>query len=173
MRLVIVKHVLVGCLFAGTFVACSDGPALPTSASTAALLNQSVLVAAVSPSASSPLAPLYLTKTCDAGFPVTPICTVVTSLEGPLPVGTQAYYTFALIDFETAERLSAKLQLTTPGGGGTADGHCTLSFKSGLGRCVLTGGTGDLAGFHANLDVSFTPATGITVWDGTYHFEGR
>ena len=114
-----------------------------------------------------------MTKTCDPAFPVTPICTVVTSLEGPLPVGTQAYYTFAVIDFETAERLSARLDLTLPGDAGTARGHCTLSFKTGLGRCVFTGGTGDLEGFHANLDVRFTFATGITEWDGTYHFVGR
>ena len=167
MRLV-VKALIVG-LLAGTGVACSRSLDLPTRPS-AAGAQESMLTAPAAVSASSVHAPLSLTKTCDPAFPVTPICTVVSSLEGPLPVGTQAYYTFAVIDFTTAERLSAQLELTLPSDAGTASGHCTLSFKTGLGRCVFTGGTGDLEGFHANLDVRFSFATGITEWDGTYQF---
>ena len=121
-------------------------------------------------SASSPIGQLYLTKTCDAAFPATPICTVQVSDAGPLPVGTEAYYTFAVLDF--TKLLSARVVLTTPGGD-TATGHCTLSFKTGLGTCTFSRGSGELAGLHANVEVSFNPNTGVTIWDGTYHFAGR
>ena len=171
MRLVIVKALIVG-LLTGTGVACSRVLDLPTSPSAAAALP-STSIAPGALSASPVHARLYLTKTCDAACPVTPICTVMSSPDGPLPVGTQAYYTFAVIDLESALRLSAQLELTLPGDAGTASGHCTLSFKTGLGRCVFTGGTGDLEGFHATLDVRFSPQTGITEWEGTYHFVGR
>jgi hypothetical protein len=89
---------------------------------------------------------------------------------GPFPDGTEAYYTFAVLDF--AKLLSAGVVLTTPGGD-TATGHCTLSFKTGLGTCTFARGTGALAGLHANVAVSFDPSTGVTIWDGTYHFAGR
>ena len=102
---------------------------------------------------------------------VTRTCTVVSSEAGPLPIDTQAVYTLAVPELDP--RLSATVVLTTPGGGGTTTGHCTLSFRSFVGRCVFARGTGDLAGFHANLDVTLDPASGITTWDGTYHFAGR
>ena len=152
-----VKDGVVGCVCAASLVAFGSGVA-----ATATEDQQS--------SASSPIGRVYLTKTCDAAFPATPICTVQVSDAGPLPVGTEAYYTFAVLDFE--KLLSAGVVLTTPGGD-SATGHCTLSFKTGLGTCVFARGTGALAGFHANLKVTFNPTTGVTIWDGTYHFAGR
>ena len=149
------KHGVVGCVCAASLVAFASGV-------TATEDHQS--------SASSPIGRVYLTKTCDAAFPTTPICTVQVSDAGPLPVGTEAYYTFAVLDFE--KLLSAGVVLTTPGGD-SATGHCTLSFKTGLGTCTFARGTGALAGLHANVKVSFNPTTGVTIWDGTYHFAGR
>jgi hypothetical protein len=116
----------------------------------------------------SPIDRLLVTKTCDAFFPNTPICTVVTSDAVQIPTGTQAVYTVRVF----GPLISANLVLTTPDGD-TASGHCTLRFKTGIGTCTFARGTGDLAGFHANVDVSFDPASGVTTWDGTYHFAGR
>lgn len=177
------KYGVVGCLFAAGLVAagCADGPTSPTTPSA------SVSVSAVAPTArgnqplgsqavplqSSPSAAierLFLTKTCDAAFPNIPICTVQETEAGPFPVGTAASYTFSVLDF--TKRLSAGVVLTTPDGD-TATGHCTLSFKTGRGRCTFAKGTGALAGVHANIEVSFDPSSGVTIWDGTYHFAGR
>ncbi|CAN5852178.1 hypothetical protein BH24ACI5_BH24ACI5_10190 [soil metagenome] len=160
------RAVVIGCLTSGALatLACGDGPGVPTSPSPNAAFSS-----AASLPASSPIHRLLLTKTCDANFPTVPVCTVVTAQEGPLPVGATAVYDFLVLDFE--KLLSAKVVITTPDG--STAGHCTLSFKTGLGTCTFARGTGELAGFHANVNVTFDFATGITTWDGTYHFSGR
>ena len=113
-------------------------------------------------SASSPLGPISLTKTCDAPDH----CTVQTSLAGsPLPVGTEGFYTGPF----PRSRLSSEVLLVTPGETGTATGHCTLSFVSALGTCTFARGTGTLDGFHAILTVS-TSDWETFLWQGTYHF---
>ena len=113
-------------------------------------------------SASSPLGSINLTKTCD-----TPDhCTVQTSLAGsPLPVGTEGFYNGPF----PISRLSSQVVLLTPGGAGTATGHCTLSFVSASGTCTFAQGTGTLGGFHANLTVT-TADWETFLWVGTYHF---
>ena len=107
-------------------------------------------------------------KTCDA----INHCTVVESEAGPIPVGTEAFYTGPLLETRT----TSGVILTTPAGD-TASGHCSLNYTTGLGTCVFTSGTGALAGFHANLKVTsaFPPENpdGIFTWDGTHHFVGR
>jgi hypothetical protein len=63
--------------------------------------------------------------------------------------------------------------VTTPAGD-TADGHCSVSNRSGEGTCVITGGTGALAGLDANLRVSsdfVSDPAGVFTWEGRYHFE--
>ena len=99
-------------------------------------------------------------------------CTVVESEAGPIPVGTEAFYTGPLLE----RRTTSGVILTTPAGD-TATGHCSLNYTTGLGTCVFTSGTGALAGFHANLKVtSAFPQEypdGLFTWDGTYHFVGR
>ncbi|MET0517090.1 MAG: hypothetical protein ABW047_17385 [Nitrospiraceae bacterium] len=175
------KRTVMGCLSAGALagVACADGRGLPTSPSQSATVSGLAATApdnrgtgpqaaAPSSSESSPIHRLFLTKTCDANFPNVPICTVVTSEEGPLPVGTKADYNVLVFD----NRMSGNVALTTLDGD-TAAGHCTLSLKTGFGTCTFARGTGDLAGFHANVEVTFDFATGVTTWDGTYHFSGR
>jgi|SRR5688572_14604175 len=168
-----VRHGVAGCLCAASLVAvgCADGRGVPTGPS--ASVSVSGLAANATgdqqSSAFSPIDRLFLTKTCDAAFPTTPICTVQVSEAGPFPQGTEAYYTFAVLDFN--KLLSASVVLTIPGGD-TATGHCTLSFKTGLGRCTFARGTGALAGLHANVEVSFDSTTGVTIWDGTYYLAG-
>lgn len=161
------KALIVGCLTGGALatVACGDAPGAPTSPT----LNAAISTSAGLP-ASSPIRRLLLTKTCDANFPTVPVCTVVSAEEeGPLPVGATAVYDFLVLDFE--KLMSGNVVITTPEG--TAAGHCTLSFKTGLGTCTFARGTGQLAGFHANVKVAFDFTTGITTWDGTYHFSGQ
>lgn len=120
-------------------------------------------MAALAPavSAGSPTGSLLLTKTCDTFDH----CTVVTSTDGPLPVGTEGFYSGPW----PYSRLSSDVLLLTPDGD-TADGHCTLSFASATGTCTFAQGTGALAGFHANLTVTTADWT-VFVWAGTYHFD--
>jgi hypothetical protein len=119
------------------------------------------------PSAFSQSHPLLLTKTCDA----IDHCTVITAEAGPIPVGTGAFYTGPLLE----NRTTSGIVLTTPSGD-TATGHCSLNHKTGLGTCVFTSGTGELAGFHANVKVTsdfVSDPAGVFTWSGTYHFVGR
>ena len=89
---------------------------------------------------------LLLTKTCDA---TAPHCTVMTSSAGPIPVDSDIEYFGPLLEARTTSRIV----VTTPGGD-TATGNCSLSYRTFEGTCVLTDGTGALAGLHANLKVS-------------------
>ena|SRR5450759_5122147 len=123
-----------------------------------------VLVPSVS--AASPLGEVHLWKTCAPTFPTPATCTVQSSTSGPIPAGTVGTYSGPLFG---NPRLSSEVVLLTPDQG-TATGHCTLSFRTGLGTCTFARGTGSLAGFHANLDVTYHFDTGVTNWDGTYFF---
>jgi hypothetical protein len=53
-----------------------------------------------------------------------------------------------------------------------AVGRCTLDFATGLGLCTFTDGTGQLAGFHARVDVSALGGR-QWAWDGTYRFRSE
>ena len=136
---------------------CADGrgvPTRPTAASTDATLAAT----------GSIQLPLLLTKTCDA----IDHCTVVTSPAGPLPVGSEAFYSGPLNETRT----TSGVLIRTPQGD-TAAGHCSLSYRSWVGTCTFTSGTGALSGFHANLKVSsdfVTDPAGVFTWDGTYRF---
>lgn len=186
MKLVVLRNVkrgVVGSLCAASLVVvgCADNKSLPTAPSAsvpvsgvaASTAGDQPNGTALRPqsSAASAVDRLFLTKTCDPAFPTTPICTVQESesLVGPLPAGTQGNYTFLVLDF--TKLISAKIVLTTPAGD-TASGHCTLSFKTGSGRCTFSRGTGALEGLQASVAVSFDPSSGVTIWDGIYHFAG-
>lgn len=162
------RFVVIGCLCGGALAAsgCADGRGISTSPSATAAVPG--LTATVSGNAGTATpAVLLLTKTCDA----IDHCTVITSSSGPFPVGSDVNYFGPLLEARTTSRI----RVTTPGGG-TADGHCSVSYKTGTGRCVINGGIGALAGLHANLDVSSDfsdPAhpEGVFTWEGRYHFE--
>ena len=55
------------------------------------------------------------------------------------------------------------------GDGNRAVGHCTLDLVTRLGLCTFSDGTGELAGFHARVDVSHLGGRDWA-WDGTYSF---
>lgn len=157
-------------VLAGTFFAasCAAGPGTPTAPSAAtASLKSAAQTFAEEPariSAASSQQALLLTKTCDA----IDHCTVITSSSGPVPVGSDVNYFGPLLEARTTSRIV----VTTPAGD-TAEGHCSLSYRSGSGTCVLTDGTGALARLHANVTVSsdfVSNPAGVFTWDGKYHF---
>lgn len=153
----------IGCLCGGTLatVGCSDGRGIPTSPrATGAVSVLSTTLPGAAPAASH--AELLLTKTCDA----IDHCTVITSSSGPFPVGSDVNYFGPLLEARTTSRIL----VTTPGGD-TADGHCSVSNKTGTGTCVITGGTGALAGLHANIQVSPDADFVVFTWEGRYHFD--
>ena len=160
------KFVAIVCLYGGAlaFVGCADGRGVPTAPSATA--TESGLAAIVPGTVGTARhAVLLLTKTCDA----IDHCTVITSSSGPIPVGSDVNYFGPLLEARTTSRIV----VTTPAGD-TADGHCSVSYKTGEGTCVITGGTGALAGLHARLRVSSdfdSDPAGVFTWEGPYHFE--
>ena len=165
------RFAVIGCLCAGAMVAvgCADRRGVPTSPSAiAAVAGLAATVPGIEETAARH-AVLLLTKTCDPT--VIDHCVVNTSSSGPIPVGSDVQYYGPLL----LNRTTSRIVVTTPVGD-TADGHCSLSYKSFEGTCVITGGTGALAGLHANLKVSSDfsdPAhpEGVFTWEGPYHFE--
>jgi hypothetical protein len=124
-------------------------------------------VAALVPTASaSTSAGLSFTKTCGPDY-----CTVDNSTRPSLiPDGSTLTYGGPRFD----PHLSSGFVLETSGG--TANGHCTLSWATGIGHCVIGGGTGSLAGFHATLNewVDFADgdfANFVFHLNGTYHID--
>ena len=157
-------------VFAAATIAasCAQGPATPTapsaSATTSAVAAHDVAGGQQSISSASIQESLLLTKTCDA----IDHCTVMTSSAGPIPPGSDIDYFGPLLEARTTSRIV----VTTPGGD-TATGHCSLSYRTCVGTCVLTGGTGALAGLHANVRVSSdfdSDPAGVFTWEGRYHF---
>ena len=136
---------------------CAQGPVTPTAPSDVAGGQQSISSASIQQ-------PLLLTKTCGA----IDHCTVMTSTAGPIPPGSDIFYSGPLLEARTTSRIV----VTTPGGD-TATGNCSFSYRTWVGTCVLTDGTGALAGLRANVrvtsDFSSDPA-GVFTWEGRYHF---
>ena len=99
-----VQRVILGCLSAAALAAsaCSDGrPTSPIASASSETANQA--------SASSPLRPLLVRKTCSA----LDLCTVVQSVSGPIPVGTEAFYPGPLL----IDRTTSSVIITTPTSG--------------------------------------------------------
>jgi hypothetical protein len=131
------------------------------------LTSALALLVAVAPgvSASSSTA-LSFEKMCTPD-----VCTVTASSDaGLIPLGSTLTYGGPRFD----PHLSSGFVLDT--GAGTAAGHCTLSWATGIGHCVIGSGTGSLAGVHAVFyewvdwgDGSFE--TFVFHLDGTSHIE--
>jgi hypothetical protein len=160
------RFVVIGCLWGGALVTVgfADGRVVPTGpGAPAAVSGLAASVPGIAGTARHAL--LLLTKTCDA----IDHCTVITSSSGPIPVGSDVNYFGPLLEARTTSRI----RVTTPAGD-AADGHCSVSYKTGEGTCVITGGTGELSGLYANLKVSSdfdTDPAGVFTWEGPYHVE--
>jgi hypothetical protein len=161
------RFVIIGCLCAGAMsvAGLANGRAVPSGSgatATAAALGWAAAMPATV--GAGPHGVLLLTKTCDAFDH----CTVITSSSGPIPAGSDVNYFGPLLDART----TSSIRVTTPGGD-TADGHCSLSYKSFEGTCVITAGTGELEGLHANMRVSSdfeSDPNGVFTWEGRYHY---
>jgi hypothetical protein len=151
-------------------IGCANDAGLPTSPTSVGVRTGIGANGAADPTvtttAKAEPSTLLLTKTCGGADH----CTVETSEAGPLPSGTDIFYTGPSLEHRT----TSGIVVTTPSGD-SAFGHCSLSYRSFTGTCVLTGGTGALSGVHANVKVTTDfsdpryPA-GLFTWEGTYHF---
>jgi hypothetical protein len=92
-------------------------------------------------------------------------CTVTSSNVPAIPVGTNIFYMQAA----GPASLDSDVILYT-GPGKTATGHCDLEFATGLGECTLSGGTRNLDGIRARVDVSYLGGDDWA-WDGTYRLQ--
>ena len=91
-------------------------------------------------------------------------CTITDANVDAIVVGSQIVYA----DAAGPATLDTNVVLNA-GPGNTATGHVTLDLGTGTGTVMFSGGTGTLAGFQAQADVS-ADAAGLWHWEGTYNF---
>ena len=107
------------------------------------------------------------TKDC-SGFTglVGAFCTFRSSNVKAVKVGSRIFY------LQLAGKTALDSDIVVYVGPGTvATGHCLLRFKTGVGLCTISDGTGTLAGFHARVRVSADSSIPkLWHWDGTYGF---
>jgi len=108
---------------------------------------------------------LHVTKECSAYKGAAgDYCTIVSSNLEEIATGAKVIYA------EAAGSGALDTEVTLDAGSGnTARGHVTLDLAAGSGEVTFSGGTGDLAGFQARVDVS-ADASGTWHWEGTYSF---
>ena len=110
----------------------------------------------------------HATKDC-SGFTglVGAYCTIRSSNVKALRVGSKIFY--VQVAGKTALDSDTVIYVKR---GSVATGHCLLPFKTGVGLCTISDGTGTLAGFR--LRVRVTASSSIPKlwhWDGTYSFD--
>ncbi len=116
-------------------------------------------------------------KTCTVSAAGIPNCTMTKS-NVPLLAGADvAYISRPPIVGEPAPgRIESDILLTTAAAGtrqSTARGHCTFYFSTNTGLCIYSGGTRQLAGFHATLLIGPTSiAPNVYSVIGKYWFGG-
>ena len=93
-------------------------------------------------------------------------CTIASSDVGEIAVGSKIYYDQAA---GVPTGLLDSNVVLDAGSGDRAVGRCTLDLSTGLGLCTFSNGTGQLAGFTAEVKVSCLSGTLCTL-DGTYKF---
>ena len=133
-------------------------------ASVALSLVLSGRVASVSASAER-TRDLHVTTKCSAHTGAAgDFCTITSSNVRRIPVGSRVYYDQPA--GIPAGLLDSNVVLDA-GNGNRAVGRCTLDFATNLGLCTFSDGTGNLAGFHARVDVD---CTSECRWNGPYGF---
>jgi hypothetical protein len=136
-----------------------------------------VLTLALSPASASvsaadrnkQLQELHVTKECSeyAGA-AGQFCTIASSNVPEIKVGTKVFYDQAA--GIPAGLLDSNVVLDA-GRGNRAVGRCTLDFRTAVGLCTFSDGTGQFAGFHARVDVSYLgvyDGKPLWAWDGAY-----
>jgi hypothetical protein len=99
-------------------------------------------------------------------------CSISDSNLAKIPIGSNLYY-----DQPTPTPLSDGMSFLLDsnvaldaGNGNRAVGRCTLDFTTALGLCTFSDGTGELAGFHARINVDCTAGPAACRLEGTYSF---
>jgi hypothetical protein len=111
---------------------------------------------------------LHVTKDCSkytghAGD----FCTITSSNLWAIKVGSRIVYASDAV----GTRLDTDIRIVPPlRGQNRAFGHCTLNLRTGVGRCRISRGTGNLRGFQARVAVSYRGGPNYA-WDGTYSFD--
>ena len=147
---------------------------LPTSVLVVAVgvCSLAALVFFVSAASSQHRAPratkaFHATKDC-AGFTglVGAFCTIRSSNVKVLKAGSRIFY------LQQASKTALDSDTVIYAGpGSVATGHCLLRFKTGVGLCTISDGTGTLAGFRARVRVTADSSiANLWHWDGTYSF---
>ena len=109
----------------------------------------------------------HATKDC-AGFTglAGGFCTIRSSNVKALKVGSKIFYLQ-----EAGKTALDSDTVLYAGPGSVATGHCLLRFKTGVGLCTISDGTGTLAGFRARVRVTADSSiANLWHWDGTYSF---
>lgn len=119
----------------------------------------------VSLSASGRTRQLHITKECSQNTGLAgSFCTITSSNVLGITVGSRVYYDqpagipVGMLDSNV---------LVDALNGNRAIGRCTLDRTTRLGLCTFSDGTGNLAGFHARVEVDCTAGCR---WDGPYGF---
>jgi hypothetical protein len=90
-------------------------------------------------------------------------CTITSSNVEAIPVGSKVVYASPAGE----KGIESAIKITTSEDEHVA-GHVVLDMESNTGTVTLTGGTGALAGLHADTVVTFDGSEWH--WDGTYTF---
>jgi hypothetical protein len=108
---------------------------------------------------------LHVTKECsDYHGAVGEFCTITSSNIPWIKSGMRVVYLAPLVN----GNLDADIVLSREHGS-AAFGHVVLNLTTAQGHVTISGGTGKLAGFEADADVSLD-SKGVWHWDGTYSF---
>jgi hypothetical protein len=119
----------------------------------------------VSVSASGRTRQLHVTKECSQNTGLAgSFCTITSSNVLGIVVGARVYYDQAA---GIPEGLLDSNVIVDSLNGNRAIGRCTLDRATRLGLCTFSDGTGNLAGFHARVDVDCRSGCR---WDGPYGF---
>ena len=152
-------------------------PGWPAGVLVVAVVVSSLAVLALSASAASTqrrrtqtTKAFHATKDC-AGFTglVGAFCTIRSSNVKAITPGSKIFY------FQQASKTALDSDMALYVARGTvATGHCLLHFKTGVGLCTISDGTGGLAGFRARIRVTADSSiANLWHWDGTYSFKQR
>ena len=95
-------------------------------------------------------------------------CTITFSNLAAIPVGSKIFYDQA---GDTVPGVFDSDVVLDAGNGNRAVGRCTLDGATAVGICQFSDGIGELAGFHARVDVKPTTPDFVNYdWRGTYGF---
>ena len=113
---------------------------------------------------------LHATKNCkDYTGGAGSSCTITSSSLPEIKIGSRVIYDQAA---GIPEGMLDSNIVLDAGDGNRAVGRCTLDLVTRLGLCTFSDGTGELAGFHARVDVSHLGGRDWA-WDGTYSFRAE